>query len=127
MKKLLLLLWAGLLAPAARAQAPASLPLAPVVRPRSILLPDTTTARAIAISGTVREAGGPPLPGITVLLKGTMRGTSTDAQGRYRLLVPRATRATLVFSMVGYATQQRRVGKEVVINVALKPANEALK
>ncbi|MGI4885908.1 MAG: YfbK domain-containing protein [Janthinobacterium lividum] len=128
MKKPLLLLWASLLAPAARAQAPASPPLAPAIKPRGIALLDTVTARAVAISGTVRDDQG-PLPGATVLIKGTQRGTSTDAQGHYLLLVPRATRATratLVFSMVGYTTQQRRVGKEVVINVVLKPATEAL-
>ncbi|TPG63026.1 DUF3520 domain-containing protein [Hymenobacter nivis] len=87
---------------------------------------DTTTARAIAISGTVRDDRGQPLPGATVLIKGTQRGASTDAQGHYLLLVPRAARATLVFSSVGYATQQRRVGKDVVINVVIKPDAQAL-
>ncbi|AMJ68321.1 hypothetical protein AXW84_20800 [Hymenobacter sp. PAMC 26628] len=86
---------------------------------------DTTTARAIAISGTVRDGQG-PLPGATVLIKGTTRGTSTDAQGHYLLLVPRSGRVTLVFSMVGYTTQQRRVGKDVVIDVVLKPNTQAL-
>ncbi|WP_262490225.1 vWA domain-containing protein [Hymenobacter coccineus] len=89
------------------------------------MLLDTTTARGLAISGTVRDDRG-PLPGATVLIKGTTRGASTDAQGHYLLLVPRATRATLVFSSVGYVTQQRRVGQDVVLNVVLKPDTKAL-
>ncbi|AWM34006.1 vWA domain-containing protein [Hymenobacter nivis] len=124
MKNLLLLLLLAAGAPA-RAQEPIPLP-APVIRPRGIVLMDTTTARAIAISGTVREAGGQPLPGATVLIKGTMRGTSTDAQGHYLLLVPRAMRATLVFSAVGYMAQGWRVGKDGVVNVVLKPDTRAL-
>lgn len=124
MKKLLLLLLLLAAGAPAWAQEPTPLP-APVIKPRGIVLFDTTTARGLAISGTVRDGNG-PLPGATVLTKGTTRGTSTDAQGRYLLLVPRGGRATLVFSMVGYVAQERRVGKDVVINVVLKPYHSAL-
>ncbi|MFD1467896.1 von Willebrand factor type A domain-containing protein [Hymenobacter caeli] len=125
MKNFLLLLLPLALGAPARAQEPTPLP-APIIRPSGIVLMDTTTARAIAISGTVRDDRGQLLPGVTVLLKGTQRGASTDAQGHYLLLVPRGGRATLVFSSVGYVAQERRVGKDVVINVVLKPDNKAL-
>jgi|GEM_PF-6358565 len=124
MKELLLLLLLLAAGGPARAQESAPLP-APVVKPHGIVLFDTTTARGLAISGTVCDGNG-PLPGATVLTKGTTRGTSTDAQGRYLLLVPRGGWATLVFSMVGYVAQERRVGKDVVINVVLKPGRRAL-
>ena len=58
--------------------------------------------------GTVREQGtGQPLPGVTALVKGTTNGVSTDANGRYSLLVLNAPQAKLVFSSVGYKTGER--------------------
>ena len=132
MKKILLLLLSTVAGGPARAQQtprpqPAPLPQPELVaRPRGVVLRDTATARARAISGTVRAAGGQPLPGATVLVKGTRRGTSTDAQGHYRLLVPGAARATLVFSAVGYATAEHRLGKSAVVDVVLKPGAQPL-
>ena len=61
-----------------------------------------------------------PVPGATVLVKGTTVGASTTADGRYMLLVPRAASATLVFSSVGCITQERAVGQVTVINVVLQ-------
>jgi hypothetical protein len=57
------------------------------------------------VSGRVTDAQGQPLPGVTVLLKGTALGTSTDADGRYALAGVPSQRATLVFSFVGYMTR----------------------
>jgi len=75
---------------------------------------------ARTIEGVVTNANTKSgLPGVTVLVKGTTLGVSTDVSGRYSLQVPRAGSATLVFSSVGYVTQQRPVGQAKVINVAL--------
>ena len=57
------------------------------------------------------------LPGTTVLVKGTTIGTNTTADGRFSLNVP--DNATLVFSSVGYATQEV-VGSQTTINVILR-------
>jgi len=69
------------------------------------------TVRNHHVRGTVREQGtSQPMPGVTVLVKGTTDGVSTDANGRYSLLVLNAPQAKLVFSSVGYKTVERAVG-----------------
>ena len=81
---------------------------------------DTTRHRTImgvVLDGESKQA----VPGATVLVKGTALGVSTDANGRYSLLVPNAATATLVFSSIGYVTQQRPIGGSRVINLALFP------
>ncbi|UOQ98130.1 von Willebrand factor type A domain-containing protein [Hymenobacter sp. 5317J-9] len=86
--------------------------------PAPALAADTTRHRTI--TGVVMDAQSKqPLPGSTVLVKGTQLGVSTDAAGRYSLLVPNAGTATLVFSSIGYATQERRIEGNRVVNVAL--------
>ncbi|MBD2756795.1 TonB-dependent receptor [Spirosoma sp. BT704] len=65
--------------------------------------------------GTTNEA----LAGCSVVLKGTSRGTTTDANGSYRIVVPNAN-ATLVFGFIGFVSQEIAVGSQTTINVALK-------
>lgn len=73
----------------------------------------------IQISGTVTSADdGQPIPGVSVMQKGTTTGTITDASGNYNLSVPEG--ATLVFSFVGMQTQEVQVGSETSINVVLE-------
>ena len=79
-----------------------------------------TTAQDWVVTGTVRDkASHQPLPGTTVLVKGTTHGASTDAQGHYSLLVPKAAKAVLVFSTIGYVTVERPVGNSHSLNVNL--------
>ena len=88
----------------------------------------TDTTRNRTITGMVLDGQSKQgLPGATVLVKGTMLGVSTDAGGRYSLLVPHAATATLVVSSVGYVTQQRRIGGSRVINMALFPDQKQLR
>lgn len=71
------------------------------------------------IRGTViDQADGVPLPGVTVLVSGNTQGTVTDFDGNYKLddIDPNAT---LVFSSVGYATQQIQIDGRSVVNVVL--------
>lgn len=71
------------------------------------------------VSGKVTSAdNGSPLPGVNILLKGTSTGTVTDHNGEYSLKVP-STGGTLVFSFIGFTTQEIRVGKQSVVNVQL--------
>ncbi len=75
----------------------------------------------ISVSGVITDGGelGGPLPGVTVLVKGTAKGTSTDFDGNYTLNdVPSS--ATLVFSYVGYKTQEIAVNGQTTINATLQ-------
>ncbi|MES2798252.1 MAG: TonB-dependent receptor [Bacteroidota bacterium] len=78
------------------------------------------------VTGTVTdtEAGG-GVPGVTVLVKGTNRGTTTDAAGKYSLNDVSANN-TLVFSAVGYESQEVVVGNRTQINIGLKTDVKAL-
>lgn len=65
-----------------------------------LLFPCIVMAQETTITGKVSTAGdGSPIPGVSVLIKGTMRGTTTDLDGNFKLMAP--TTATLQFSMVG--------------------------
>lgn len=77
--------------------------------------------KTVRVSGTVRDAYHHPLPGVTVRLKGTVLGTSTDADGRYVLELPEG-KHTLVFSMVGMETLEETVGSRREIDVVMKEA-----
>jgi TonB-linked SusC/RagA family outer membrane protein len=78
------------------------------------------------ISGQVVDAAtGDPLPTVNVFVKGTTIGTSTDMDGRYSLTVPDDA-ATLVFSFVGYKTQEIAIGAGGTLNVSLEPDLVAL-
>ncbi|MGC4021342.1 MAG: SusC/RagA family TonB-linked outer membrane protein [Cyclobacteriaceae bacterium] len=61
---------------------------------------------------------GAPLPGVNVLLKGTINGTVTDAEGNYKLTVP-SSGGTLVFSFIGFETQEVAIGERSVIDLSL--------
>ncbi|OFY69464.1 MAG: hypothetical protein A2Y71_03840 [Bacteroidetes bacterium RBG_13_42_15] len=76
-------------------------------------------AQNIQIKGTVTSLeDGEPLPGVSVVVKGTNIGIATDVNGEYSLPVP--SDATLVFSAVGMKTQEVAVAGQSVINLALE-------
>ncbi|GAB4029655.1 SusC/RagA family TonB-linked outer membrane protein [Spirosoma jeollabukense] len=79
----------------------------------------------VRISGRVTGETGEGLPGVSVVVKGSPRGTTSDAQGRYQLNIPNGS-ATLVFSFVGYVTQEQAVNNKSVIDVQLVPDNKSL-
>lgn len=70
------------------------------------------------VSGTVTDESGEPLVGVTVMVKNTTTGTTTDAQGHFQLSVEPG--ATLVFSYLGYNTQEVAVGNKTSLKVALQ-------
>jgi TonB-linked SusC/RagA family outer membrane protein len=72
----------------------------------------------INIKGTVKDAQAQPLAGVSVIVKGTNRGTSTTADGSF--LIDASAEDVLEFTFVGYQTQTLSVGKETEINVVLK-------
>lgn len=75
----------------------------------------------IRITGTVTDVDGTPLPGVTVQVKGTRRGTACDFNGKYIISVPDQN-TVLVFTSMGYAAQEIVVGQRTTINVQLEEA-----
>jgi TonB-linked SusC/RagA family outer membrane protein len=76
-------------------------------------------AQQIQISGTVTDVSeGQPIPGVSIVEKGTTNGTITDSDGFYQLSIPRG--ATAVFSFVGMSPQEILIGAATVYNVALE-------
>lgn len=71
------------------------------------------------ITGRVTGDEGQPLEGVTVAVKNTNAATTTDASGYYRIVLPSGGEA-LVFSIVGYGSQETEIGQSTVVNVALK-------
>lgn len=70
------------------------------------------------VSGKVTDSSGAPLPGVSVVVKGTTTGIITNAEGNYSLAnVP--AKATLVFSFVGMKAQEVAIENKSVINIAL--------
>ncbi len=81
-------------------------------------------AQGRAVSGKVSDAGGNPLPGVSVTVKGTAQGAISDAGGKFS--VQATNNATLVFSYIGYKAQEVKVGSQNNINVALEEDAAAL-
>lgn len=80
---------------------------------------DAEQAQRKTISGKVVDNKGEPIPGTTILVKGTTIGILSGADGTYTLKVPNDTK-TLVFSFVGYKSQEVPVGNKSTIDVALE-------
>ncbi|MCG8310909.1 MAG: TonB-dependent receptor [Cytophagales bacterium] len=88
--------------------------------------PGNELAQDVAITGKVTsEEDGQGLPGVNVVLKGTSTGTVTDVEGNYRLSVP-SEGATLVFSSVGYVSEEIEVGSSSIIDIVMVPDITAL-
>jgi Ca-activated chloride channel homolog len=74
----------------------------------SLILFMVSGSWARVITGTVLDANNNPLPGVNVLIKGTMSGTLTDIKGTFSIAIPESN-VILVFSYIGYATQEVKV------------------
>lgn len=77
------------------------------------------------LTGKVLDENSLPLPGVNVLIKGTTEGTTTDANGQYTLAVA-DEEAILVFTFIGYTTQEVAVKGRTTINVSLVPDVQSL-
>jgi TonB-linked SusC/RagA family outer membrane protein len=89
-----------------------------------LLLPLWMMAQTKSVSGTVTDAAGEPLPGVSVVVQGTSTGTVTDFNGKYQMTV--AANGKLKFSYIGYINQTIDVSGKTVINVTLAEDNETL-
>jgi len=72
----------------------------------------------IIVSGTVKDERGEPIPGVTVLVRGTTIGTATNMDGRFTLNAPEES--TLIFSFIGFVSQVVNVGNRSTIDVTLQ-------
>ena len=81
------------------------------------------TLRDLHVTG-IATADGEPMPGVSVLLKGTTTGTITDIDGKYSIQVP--SNGTLVFSFVGMKTVEIAINNRQIINVALESDSKEL-
>jgi TonB-linked SusC/RagA family outer membrane protein len=114
------LLLCGAFLPLAAVAAPATPAAAPFAL-RSWSLAAST------ITGTVLDEQGTGLPGVTVLLKGTTVGATTDASGNFSLSLPDgASGATLVISSIGYLSQEIAVGSQTNFTVRLVVSSQQL-
>ncbi len=112
-------------------QKPGKLPEATTLN--SIILSNTSLNSAAKvltptmqlITGKVTNEKGEGIPGVSVLLKGTTTGTATNGEGNYQLSVSTDT-GTLVFSYIGYATQEIPIDGQTVINVSLESGVKSL-
>ena len=93
-----------------------------------LLVVMTTSLRAAppkSISGNVSDANGNPVVGVTVRVKSTSIGTTTDQNGNYAIKVPE-TNTVLAFSSIGYVTQEVYIKNRAIINVTMKFASNSL-
>lgn len=77
------------------------------------------------VRGKVTDESGVGLPGVNILIKGTTSGTTSDANGNYTIDVP-STSGVLVFSFIGYTTQEVSFDGRSVIDIAMQPSAETL-
>src|SRR5690606_1515995 len=89
------------------------------------LLQELSITGVNEVTGTVKDDRGEPLPGVNVMIKGTQTGTSTDATGRFSIRVTQEN-AVLIFSFVGYQTQEITPGSQRVLDVTLLPDQKSL-
>ena len=78
------------------------------------------------VKGKVSDANGMPIPGVTVLEKGTTNGVITDAGGMYQINIRTGQTGVLVFSFVGMKSQEIQVGGRTTIDVVLREETQAL-
>lgn len=101
-------------------------------RPLSRLLCLVLTLGAIAVlqaqtvRGKITDESGVGMPGVNIIVKGTTIGSTSDAQGNYIIEVPPGGQHTLVYSFIGYATQEINVNGRSVIDLQMLPSVESL-
>ncbi len=85
----------------------------------SVLTTGQVQAQDNLVTGRVTDESGSALPGVSVVVKGTTRGTTTDTQGDFRIAA--SPNAMLEFSFVGFVAKEVTVGTQSTINVSLAP------
>ena len=109
-------------APVAATAAAASVPASvPEPEPAPAAAPEPAAPVSVTMTGKIEDENGRPLVGATVLLKGSNKGTSTDANGNYTLEVPGGNDNVLVYGYGGYDDEIVRSRTSQPLNVTLTP------
>lgn len=87
---------------------------------------DLPQAEKRTVRGVVKDRDGMPLPGVSVLVKGTSSGMATNVDGRFEIKVNDDPNVMLVFSFIGMKSQEMKIGQATTLNVVLEPENKAL-
>ncbi|MFV7235062.1 SusC/RagA family TonB-linked outer membrane protein [Flavobacterium sp. ZB4R12] len=90
----------------------------------SILFSVYGQAQDVTVSGKVYDENGLPIPGVSILIKGTSKATATDFDGNYQIKT--TSKGTLVFSYLGYNTTQESINGRNRIDVKLNSSTESL-
>jgi TonB-linked SusC/RagA family outer membrane protein len=90
----------------------------------SVLFSVYGQAQDVVIKGKVVDENGLPVPGASILIKGTTKATSSDMDGNYQFKAD--SNGTLVFSFVGYGSVQEAIKGRTTINVKLNPESQSL-
>lgn len=80
---------------------------------------------AFPVTGQVTDKNGESLPGVSIVIKNTTSGTITDADGKYQIEV-NDDQTVLIFSFVGYVSQEIQVGNSKQLNVTLESDEKSL-
>lgn len=80
----------------------------------------------VTITGTVFDEKNEPLPGATVMLKGTTIGVASDVNGEFKLELPESDGMVLVVNFIGMVSQEIPVTRDVNLKIVLKMADTAL-
>jgi TonB-linked SusC/RagA family outer membrane protein len=81
--------------------------------------------QTIIVNGKITDENGVPIPGVSIRIKNTSGGTSSDVRGNYNITVPNKE-AILVFSSIGYVTIETKVADRKQINISLKQQAQSL-
>lgn len=76
------------------------------------------------VRGTVTDENGQPIPGASIMIEGTSKGTIADSEGNYS--IDAESNQTLIFSFIGYIKQNVTVGEKKIVNIELKEQNNEL-
>jgi TonB-linked SusC/RagA family outer membrane protein len=76
------------------------------------------------LTGTVKDAGGIPLLGVSIIEDGTTNGVATDFDGNFEITAP--VNSTLIFSYIGYKTLEIKVGNNTVLNITMQEDLQSL-
>lgn len=90
-----------------------------VVRPARVEARDSVRGM-MTVNGVVQDEKGEPMPGVTVVLKGTTTGVTTDVDGKFRMTIPEAKDNVLVFSFVGMKTREVAVKDTKALTVKME-------
>jgi len=83
-------------------------------------------AQNAQVVGEIKDQEQQPIPGVTVLIKGTQKGTISDFDGKFTLVLPDAENDVLVFSFIGYKSQEVKVASQTNLQIVLEEDSESL-